>query len=101
MTNPNSPEEQDRRSGKDRRETVVDRRTGLDRRKRPKDVNLPDLEVRRGAGIRRSEDRRAAEEGELTQEQFEFVMAIDEYKRVNGKQFPTWTEVLQVIAAAV
>jgi hypothetical protein len=55
------------------------------------------MERRRGAGIRRPEDRRAAEEGELTAEQFEFVMAIEEFKRANHKTFPTWTDVLDVI----
>jgi hypothetical protein len=40
---------------------------------------------------------RAAEEGEMTQEQFMFVMAIDSFKRVNGLTFPTWTEILEVI----
>jgi len=52
---------------------------------------------RRGAGIRRSDDRKSAEEGEMTVEQFEFVMAIETYKKVNKKMFPTWTEVLEVI----
>ncbi len=33
----------------------------------------------------------------MNQEQFLFVMAIDAYKRVNQKPFPTWTEVLEVI----
>lgn len=33
----------------------------------------------------------------MTAEQFEFVMAIETYKRVNKKLFPTWTEVLEVI----
>ncbi|MHC4186855.1 MAG: hypothetical protein ACYSRQ_01545 [Planctomycetota bacterium] len=74
----------ERRSGDDRR-NVVDRRLGLDRR--------------RGPGRRRSEDRKSAEEGQMTDEQFEFLMAIDEYKRKNKKQFPTWTEVLEVIKA--
>ena len=69
----------------DRRETVVDRRFGLDRR--------------RGPGRRRSDDRRAAEEGEMTDEQFEFLMAIDRYKRENNRPFPTWTEVLDVMHA--
>jgi len=41
--------------------------------------------------------RRSAEEGEMNDEQFEFVMAIDEYKRINNRPFPTWTEVLEVI----
>ncbi len=33
----------------------------------------------------------------MDSEQFEFVMAIDEYKRVNSRPFPSWTEVLEVI----
>ncbi len=73
----------ERRKG-DRR-GVVERRSGLDRR--------------RGPGRRRSEDRKAAEEGEMTEEQFEFIMAVNEYKRVNSRPFPTWTEVLDVIHA--
>ena len=76
-----------------RRETVVDRRGGLERRV-PKPTNL---ERRRGPGRRRTDFMRAAEEGEMTQEQFMFVMAIDSFKRVNGLTFPTWTEILEVI----
>ena len=72
-----------RGGGPDRRHSVVDRRSGLERR--------------RGPGRRRSDWRRAAEEGELNDEQFEFVMAIEEYKRLNNKPFPTWTEVLEVV----
>jgi hypothetical protein len=72
-------------TGKERRRDVVDRRLGLDRR--------------RGPGRRRSDDRKAAEEGHFSDEQFEFLMAIDEYKRKNAKHFPTWTEVLEVIRA--
>lgn len=69
----------------ERRKVVVERRLGMERR--------------RGAGIRRSPDRKAAEEGEMTDAQFEFLMAIDKYKRANHKPFPTWTEVLEVIQA--
>jgi hypothetical protein len=64
---------------------VPDRRLGLDRR--------------RGPGRRRSDDRRSAEEGEMSEEQFEFLMAIDQYKRVNRRPFPSWTEVLEIIRA--
>ena len=78
----------DRRGG-DRREgdrrNVVDRRSGLDRR--------------RGPGRRRTESRRAAEEGEMTEEQWEFLQAINEYKKVNKRPFPTWSEVLDVFKA--
>lgn len=72
------------RRGTDRR-YGIDRRCGLDRR--------------RGPGKRRTPDRRCAEEGEMTPEQFEFLMAVDEYKRVNHRPFPTWTEVLDIIQA--
>lgn len=79
----------------DRRE-VVDRRSGLDRR-RLSDGSPTGLEQRRGPGRRRTDFSRSAEEGEMTQEQFLFVMAIDAFKRVNGKTFPAWTDVLEVI----
>ena len=35
----------------------------------------------------------------MTPEQFEFLMAVNEYKRVNKRPFPTWTEVLDVLRA--
>ena len=35
----------------------------------------------------------------MSDEQFEFLMAIDEYKRTNTRPFPTWTEILEVIKA--
>ena len=69
-------------TGPDRRATPVERRTGLERR--------------RGPGRRRSDDRRSAEEGEMTVEQFEFVMAIEIYKKVNKRLYPTWREILEV-----
>jgi hypothetical protein len=75
----------ERRSGGDRRQNVVDRRLGLHRH--------------RGPGRRRSDERKSAEEGQMSDEQFEFLMAIDEYKRENARHFPTWTEVLEVIKA--
>jgi hypothetical protein len=33
----------------------------------------------------------------MTAEQFEFCMAIEMYKKVNKRLYPTWTEVLEVI----
>ena len=35
----------------------------------------------------------------MSDEQFEFLTAIDQYKRTNSRPFPTWTEVLEVIKA--
>ena len=69
----------------DRRRSVVDRRLGLNRQ--------------RGPGKRRSDTRKSAEEGQMNEEQFEFLMAIEEYKKMNNRPFPTWTEVLELITA--
>lgn len=33
----------------------------------------------------------------MNEEQLEFLKAMDEYKRVNSRPFPTWTEVLDVL----
>lgn len=76
-------EQEKKDSFMEKRQSVIDRRLGFDRR--------------RGPGVRRSEERRAAEEGEMNDEQFDFLMAIDQYKRQNQRPFPTWTEVLEVI----
>lgn len=112
---PETPASEDERregQGPDRRKSVVDRRCGLERRQMSRDdsgytgperrsgIDRRDdtgLERRRGPGRRRSDDRKAAEEGEMTAEQFEFVMAIETYKKVNKRLYPTWTEVLEVM----
>jgi hypothetical protein len=112
--NSTSVEQERREPQQDRRQSVVDRRSGLDRRQKSaaeagysgperragveRRVNTG-LERRRGPGRRRSDDRKSAEEGEMTDEQFEFCMAIETYKKVNKKMYPTWTEVLEVIRA--
>jgi hypothetical protein len=113
---PTPPKELEQRTGgqgPDRRQSVVDRRMGVERRQRTREESgytgperrvatndrreTTGLERRRGPGRRRSDDRKSAEEGEMTNEQFEFCMAIETYKKVNKKMFPTWTEVLEVI----
>ncbi len=87
---------------------VVDRRSGLDRRELDAqrrrflgdgtgDDGPTDLDRRRGPGRRRSDFTKAAEEGEMTREQFLFLMAIDEFKKANAMTFPSWTDVLEVI----
>jgi hypothetical protein len=100
-----------RGKGPDRRKSAIDRRVGLDRRQTAAaqaGYTGPDrrsgerradsgLERRRGVGRRLSDDRKAAEEGEMTAAQFEFVMAIQMYKKVNKRLYPTWTEVMEVI----
>ncbi len=33
----------------------------------------------------------------MTGELLEFVMTIDEYKRINSRPFPTWSEIFEII----
>ena len=75
----------DRRStgSNDRRKQKVDRRAGLDRR--------------RGPGRRRGEVRRAAEEGELSDDLLEFVMVVDDYKRINDRPYPTISQISELV----
>lgn len=84
--------------------TVVDRRMFADRRNvrvNGKQVKLTGddsgFERRRGPGRRLSDFTRSAEEGDLTQEQFLFLMAVEQFKKSNGKTFPTWTDVLEIV----
>jgi hypothetical protein len=89
----------------DRRSVAAERRVKDRRDNAPISNNLAakladrrsDLDRRRGPGRRRSDDRKAAEEGQMTDEQFEFIKAVDEYKKLNSRPFPTWTEVLEII----
>ena len=70
-------------TGTERRGGGPERRSGLDRR--------------RGPGRRRGDIRRAAEEGEISGELYEFVMAIDEYKKVNSRPFPSFSEIFEIV----
>jgi len=71
------------RLGADDQRCGYDRRSGLDRR--------------RGPGRRRTDYRRAAEEGHMNDEQVDFLRAVDEYKRVNDRPYPTLTEILDLL----
>ena len=58
-------------------------------------------------GERRTSDRRKVErrrqidpttcERDYTDDEIEFMKAMDDYKRRSGRQFPTWSEVLEVV----
>jgi hypothetical protein len=84
---------------------VVDRRTGLDRRTEAEKAaaaaagatDPTNLERRRGPGRRLTDFVKTAEEGEMNREQYQFLLAIDAFKRVNHKTFPSWTDVLEII----
>ena len=114
MSEENDKSSEERRTSKERRQETIERRQRTtERRQKVADANAPGFEERRqsvvdrrlgldrrrGPGRRRSDERKAAEEGQMSDEQFEFVMAIDEYKRANSRPFPTWTEVLEIIGA--
>ncbi|MSR44295.1 MAG: hypothetical protein EXS15_02925 [Phycisphaerales bacterium] len=78
------------------KDSVVDRRSDIDRR----DITPAtptNLERRRGPGRRLTDFVKSAEEGEMTREQYTFLLAIDAFKRVNHKTFPSWTDVLEVV----
>jgi hypothetical protein len=88
--------------------SVVDRRSGIDRRdmQAMRDSlghggaapsSNTGLERRRGPGRRRSDFSKSAEEGEMTREQFLFIQAIEAFKRVNERTYPTWSDVLEVV----
>ena len=105
------PERREGGDGPSRRLSDVDRRAGLNRRQISAEeagYTGPDrrakcerrdtgLERRRGPGRRLADDRKSAEEGEMNSYQFEFVMAIQTYKKVNKRLYPTWTEILEIV----
>jgi hypothetical protein len=80
---------------------VTDRR-GNERRKRQIPVAL---ERRTGKDRReeRGERRRQIDpttcERDYTNDEIEFMKAMDQYKRDNRRPFPTWSEVLEVMRA--
>lgn len=83
---------------------VTDRRGGLrrgvDRREAASGTACPAQE-RRVMQRRKVERRRQIDpttcERDYTPDEIEFMRAMDEYKRKSGRQFPTWSEVLEVI----
>src|SRR5262245_61748033 len=84
---------------------VTDRR-GASRRavadRRPGTSAVPSDGQERGVGPRGKVERRrqidpTTCERDYTEEEIEFMRAMDEYKRKAGRQFPTWSEVLEVL----
>ena len=80
---------------------VTDRR-GNDRRKK----QIPVAVERRSGKDRRDEKgerRRQIDpttcERDYTNDEIEFMKAMDQYKRDNRRPFPTWSEVLEVLRA--
>lgn len=75
-----------------------DRRKSEDRRK----ANVP-VDVERRTGPRREKVSRRRQidpttcERDYTDAEVEFMSALDQYKRKNGRMFPTCSEILEVI----
>jgi hypothetical protein len=75
-----------------------DRRSAIDRRKQ----NVPVAVERRGIERRVKVSRRrqidpTTCERDYTPDEIEFMAALDQYKRRNGRMFPTCSEVLEVV----
>lgn len=76
---------------KSNREVQIDRRKE-DRRKQ----NIPVPVERRKVARRRQIDPTTCER-DYTNDEIEFMQALDAYKRANGRMFPTCSEILEVI----
>ena len=85
---------------------VTDRRgptrRGLsDRRSAIGAAVLPEQDDRRLLPRRKVERRRQIDpttcERDYSADEVEFMKAMDDYKRKSGRQFPTWSEVLEVV----
>ena len=72
-------------------EVQIERR-GKDRRQK----NTPVASERRKTPRRRQIDPTTCER-DYSQDEIEFMHALDEYKRKNGRMFPTCSEILEVI----
>lgn len=83
------------------RRAAKDRRFSMDRRKK-KDDGYIGPERRQPAERREKVERRrmidpTTCERDYTNDEIEFMKAMDEYKRKSGRMFPTWSEVLEVV----
>lgn len=77
------------------------RRGFSDRRSATGTAVLPEQGDLRHAPRRKVERRRQIDpttcERDYTADEIEFMKAMDDYKRKSGRQFPTWSEVLEVV----
>lgn len=78
-----------------------DRRQGFERRQTGETGYAG--EERRQSSRRKVERRRQIDpttcERDYSADEVDFMRAMDEYKRRSGRQFPTWSEVLEVLRA--
>ena len=84
----------------------TDRRDLSDRRTTERRESLQQIEGERRIGKERRhrvERRRQIDpttcERDYTDAEIEFMKAIDRYRRENGRPFPTWSEILEVVSS--
>jgi hypothetical protein len=87
--------------GKEYPDVLVTDRRNNDRRKRqiPVAIDRRTGKDRRDLGERRRQIDPTTCEREYSNEEIEFMKAMDQYKRDNRRPFPTWSEVLEVLRA--
>ena len=83
-------------------ELLIDRRNNEDRRADDRRQGGEVVAVERRVSERRSVQRRrqidpTTCERDYTDDEIEFMRALDEYKRKNGRMFPTCSEILEVV----
>lgn len=84
---------------------TVNRRTNERREKSTRRVKEEAFEgdENRSTERRKGERRRQIDpttcERDYTNDEVDFMKAMDDYKRKSGRQFPTWSEVLEVLYA--
>ena len=72
------------------------RKLGEDRRKNVESSKAPAVERRQGSRRRQIDPTTC--EREYTDQEVEFMHAMDEYKRNSGRMFPTCSEILEVMS---
>lgn len=83
-------------------DTALESELITDRRRGQRRVDEPDAAApgeRRAKGERRRQIDPTTCERDYSDDEVEFMRAMDDYKRRAGRQFPTWSEVLEVLRA--
>jgi hypothetical protein len=82
----------------DRRRLAKDRRESTDRRQSDQPVAVERRQLERRAKVtRRRQIDPTTCERDYTNDEVEFMHALDAYKRASGRMFPTCSEVLEVL----
>ena len=91
-----------KKTGAGKKEVKMDRRSAPDRRTDDRRQKADPVASDRRKGERRNVQRRrqidpTTCERDYSNDEIEFMRAMDEYKRASGRMFPTCSEILEVI----